>query len=83
MLVDGEKVGCLPSYAAKDFPLPTGASLPAPYQLHVLWEKKMLAKAYIWLGAGEPEWAHTRDNPPALTSKERINDSHSQKALVL
>ena len=38
---------------------------------------------YVWLGAGEPEWAHTRDNPPALTSKERINDSHSQKALVL
>ncbi len=25
VLVDGEKVGCLPSYAAKDLPLPAGA----------------------------------------------------------
>ncbi|MFC9772568.1 MULTISPECIES: hypothetical protein [unclassified Pseudarthrobacter] len=50
VLVDGEKVGCLPSYAAKDFPLPIGASHPVPYQLHVAAGKKLLAKAYIWMG---------------------------------
>lgn len=83
VLVDGEKVGCLPSYAAKNLPLPAGASHPVPYQLHVLREQKLLAKAYVWLGAGEPEWAHTRDNPPALTSKERINDSHAQKTTMV
>ncbi|WP_258802809.1 hypothetical protein [Pseudarthrobacter sp. NS4] len=65
VLVDGEKVGCLQSYAAKDAALPAGASESVPYQLHVLREQKLLAKAYVWLGAGEPEWSHTRENPPA------------------
>jgi hypothetical protein len=83
VLVDGERVGCLPSYAAKDFSLPVGASQPVHYQLHVLAGKKLLAKAYVWLGAGEPEWTHTRENPPALTSAERINDSHVQKTTMV
>ena len=83
VLVDGEKVGCLPSHAAKNFPLPAGASHPVQYQLHILREQRLLAKAYVWLGAGEPEWAHTRDNPPALTSKERINDSHTEKTTMV
>ncbi|MBT2555496.1 hypothetical protein [Arthrobacter sp. ISL-5] len=83
VLVDGEKVGCLPSYAAKDLPLPAGASASVSYQLHVLREQKMLAKAYVWLGDGEPEWAHTRENPPALTSRERINSSHTEKSTMV
>jgi hypothetical protein len=83
VLVDGEKVGCLPSYVAKDLSLPVGASHPVPYQLHIVRERRLLAKAYVWLGEGEPEWAHTRDNPPALTSRERINDSHAQKTTMV
>ncbi len=83
VLVNGEKVGCLPSYVAKDLPLPAGASQPVPYQLHVLWDQKLRAKAYVWLGAGEPEWTHPRDNPPALLSRERINDSHTQKTIMV
>ncbi|WP_324642375.1 hypothetical protein [Pseudarthrobacter sp. LT1] len=79
VLVDGERVGCLPSYAAKDFPLPIGASHPVPYQLHAAAGKKLLAKAYVWMGAGEPQWTYSRENPPALSSQERINDSHTQK----
>lgn len=77
VLVEGQKVGCLPSYAAKDLPLPAGASEPVRYQLHVLGEQKMLAKAYVWLGDGEPEWQFTAQSPPALTSRERINSSHT------
>jgi hypothetical protein len=47
VLVDGEKVGCLPSDAAKDFPLPVGASQLVPYQLHIVREQRLRAKAYI------------------------------------
>jgi hypothetical protein len=83
VLVDGEKVGCLPSYAAKDLPLPAEASEPVRYQLHVLRDKKLLTKAYVWLGDGEPEWTHTRENPPALTSSERINSSHAAKTAMV
>ena len=83
VLVEGQKVGCLPSYAAKDLPLPAGASEPVRYQLHVLREQKLLAKAYVWLGDGDPEWAHTKKNPPALTSRERINSSHTEKSAMV
>lgn len=83
VLVDGVKVGCLPSSAAKALPLPAGASQPVPYELHLLWDQKLRAKTYVWLGAGESEWAHTRDNPPALSPKERTNDSHAQKTTMV
>lgn len=83
ILVDGEKIGCLPSYAAKGLALPAGVSEPVRYQLHVLLEKKLLAKAYVWLGDGEPEWQFTAQNPPALTSAERINSSHSEKTAMV
>jgi hypothetical protein len=63
VLIDGAKVGALPSYAARDLPLPAGVSEPVRYQLHVLREQKLLAKAYVWLGGGEPEWAYPRENP--------------------
>lgn len=53
------------------------------YQLHVLGEQKPLAKAYVWLGEGEPEWAHSRQNPPALTSRERINSSHTDRSSMV
>lgn len=83
VLVEGQKLGCLPSYAAQDLPLPAGASEPVRYQLHVLREQKLLAKAYVWLGDGDPEWAHTKENPPALTSRERINSSHTEKSAMV
>lgn len=83
VLVDGEKVGCLPSYAAKELALPVSASEPARYQLHVLRDQKLLAKAYVWLGDGEPAWQFTAQNPPALTSRERINSSHTEKTSMV
>lgn len=83
VLVAGEKVGCLPAYAAKNVDLPVGASALVSYQLHILRVQKLLAKAYVWLGGGEPEWAHTRENPPALTSRERINSSHTEKSSMV
>jgi tetratricopeptide (TPR) repeat protein len=81
--IDGDRVGCLPSYAAKELALPAGASEPARYQLHVLRDQKLLAKAYVWLGDGEPAWQFTAQNPPALTSRERINSSHAEKSSMV
>ena len=75
-VVDGERVSCLPSYAAKNLLLPAGASEPVRYQLHVQRDQKLLAKAYVWLGDDERAWQFTAQNPPALTSRERINSSH-------
>ncbi|MEE9098358.1 hypothetical protein [Pseudarthrobacter phenanthrenivorans] len=83
VLVDGERVGCLPSYASEDVHLPVGVSHPVPYQLHILHEDKLRAKAFVWLGDGDPEWAYTAQNPPALAPTERVNDSHAAKSAMV
>lgn len=83
VLIDGERVGCLPSNAAKDLPLLAGASEPVRYQLHVVRDQKLLAKAYVWPGDGDPEWQFTAQNPPAFTSKEQTNRSHAEKSSIV
>jgi hypothetical protein len=76
VIVEGEKVGYLPSPAARATRLSLGVGAPVSYQLHVLREGKLRAKAFVWLGDGPPEWLHTEDDPPALTTSERANESH-------
>lgn len=71
VIVEGEKIGNLPSGVAKMLPLHPGTSTPVRYQLHVLYEDGFRAKAYVWLDAGTPRWAHTADNPPPLTTRQR------------
>lgn len=71
VVIDGEKVGNLPSGIAKALPLRVGESAPVPYQLHVLREDVFRAKAYVWLDQGAPRWAFTQASPPPLTTRER------------
>lgn len=71
VLVEGEKVGNLPSGIAGMLPLRPGTSLPVHYQLHVLREDGFRAKAYVWLDAGVPRWNYCVDSPPPLTAPER------------
>lgn len=80
VIVEGEKVGYLPSPVNRGTGRKPGASAPATYQLHVLREAKLKAKAFVWLGDGHPEWDHTEDNPPGLTTAERANESHRDKS---
>lgn len=71
IVVDGEKVGNLPSHLARALPLPPGISKEVIYQLHVVGGKKWAAKAFVWLGPGRPQWTYTADTPPPLTSRDR------------
>lgn len=83
VLIDGERVGCLPAYAAKYLQLLAGASEPVRYQLHVVRDQKLLAKAYVWLGDGDPEWHFTAQNPPALTSRNGSTGPHAEKSSMV
>ncbi|MGO4145727.1 HIRAN domain-containing protein [Paenarthrobacter sp. YAF11_1] len=83
VVVDGEKVGYLPSFAAREIALPEGVSHPARYQLHIQREQKLLAKAYVWLAEGQPEWAYSRENPPALTAHARKNKAHADATAMV
>lgn len=83
VIVEGEKVGYLPYPANRGLGLKPGVSVPATYQLHVLREAKLKAKAFVWLGEGPPEWLHTRSNPPGLTTAERANEAHRGRSAMV
>lgn len=83
VIVEGEKVGYLPSPANRATGLKPGTSAPATYQLHVLREATLKAKAYVWLGEGRPEWLHTKDSPPGLTTSERANEAHRGRSAMV
>lgn len=73
VVVDGARVGCLPGYMAAHVVLDAGTAVPVQYQLHIFrGEDKLRAKAYVWMGDGQPDWSHDRQNPPALTARERV-----------
>lgn len=83
IVVDGEKVGNLPSYLARALPLPPETSVEVRYQLHVLRGEKWAAKAFVWLGQGMPQWTYSADNPPPLTSRERtLTTARQQSEMV-
>lgn len=71
IIVDGAKVGNLPSYIARALPLPLGNSVQVFYELHVLRGEKWAAKAFVWLEQGKPQWTYSAENPPPLTSRQR------------
>lgn len=58
-------------------------SAPATYQLHVLREGKLRAKAYVWLRDGQPQWIHAENNPPGLTKAERANEAHRNRSAMV
>ncbi|WP_152916220.1 hypothetical protein [Arthrobacter sp. RIT-PI-e] len=80
VIVEGEKVGNLPSYRARALQLPPQASTEVRYQLHVLQGEKWAAKAFIWLGPGAPQWTYSADSPPALTSRQRTLAAAKQQS---
>jgi tetratricopeptide (TPR) repeat protein len=71
VLIEGEKVGSLPSGIAKAVALRPGVSMPVQYQLHVLREDGFRAKAFVWLDEGTPMWEYSAASPPPLTARER------------
>jgi len=76
VIVEGEKVGSLPSSVAMAIKLAPEASRRVRYQLHIRRGAKLSAKAYVWLGEGPPEWIHTQIKPPGLTTDERGAQQH-------
>lgn len=80
VIVEGEKVGNLPSYLARALTLPPLTSTEVRYQLHVLQGEKWAAKAFVWLGQGIPQWTYPADSPPALTSRQRTLAAAKQQS---
>jgi hypothetical protein len=83
VLVEGERVGYLPGYAAGDLSL-TGSTIAVPLQLfYADLEPGMRVEAFLWLGDGNPQWQYSTESPPAMSPEQkRIAVQTSSSAMV-
>lgn len=65
-LVEGEKIGYLPSYLARELELPRRTSRRVKVQIFTeVVAKGLRAEAWAWLGEGSPKWLYSAtDRPP-------------------
>lgn len=68
VLVEGERVGYLPGYVAKDVDLSTSGAQPVRVQIFTqLLEKGLRVEAWAWLGTGTPKWQWSESKRPPLS----------------
>jgi tetratricopeptide (TPR) repeat protein len=74
---EGQRIGYLPSYAAKYLSIGTGERLPARIQLWSAIDKDGL-RVIGWIAFGDiaPNWPHTVKNPPPI----RVADQNAAQA---
>jgi len=78
VLVEGERVGYLPSGVAGSLPLDEGTARAVPMQLAYLVEvERARVEAWVWLGEDLPaRWQHSVENLPPMTPQEKRTREH-------
>lgn len=72
VVVDGVRLGCLPTYAAQELAGLEGRSLPVTVQVfRSETVKGPRVDAWAWLGPGRPKWRYSRAKRPPVTTDER------------
>lgn len=67
--VEGEKVGYLPGYLARDLRLSSSGARSVRVQIFTeLLPMGLRAEAWAWLGAGAPRWRWSAEDRPPLSS---------------
>lgn len=81
VLLEGERIGYAPSYAADLVPVPVTVSLAVPLRFFTVHDgKRRWTRAFVWLDPTPPRWAYSRTSPPPLTSAEKRADTHRQRS---
>ena len=79
--LDAHMVGYLPSYLAATISLEPHVTRRVPVQLFSRTvSEKTRTEAWVWIGAGEPQWAFTADDPPPLDSADKRAADAEQRA---
>ena len=85
VVVEGEKVGALPTFISHALPISDGVSEPVIYQLWALREdgKRIKAKAHVWIGSNAPVWTYTERHPaPLLTDEQACEKQERARAIA-
>lgn len=80
VIVEGEKVGALPSAYSHNMEMEKGTAQEVTYQLNYLrsGENKTKAKAFIWLGPTPPMWTYNIHHPAPLLTSEQAAENHAR-----
>lgn len=72
VLVEGERIGYLPSYAAETVDLSVQGSRQAPVQLFsALKADGVRVEGWIWIGDEPAQWEYNSNNRPPMTPEEK------------
>ncbi len=83
-LVEGEKIGYLPSYLARDLELSRGTSRRIKVQIFTEVVKRGLrAEAWIWLGDGSPKWSYSATDRPPMSSQAKSATLQSDRSAMV
>lgn len=84
VLVEGERVGYLPGWAAARLALPSGAATPARVQLFTaLQDGAVRAVGWVWLGEGTPEWRYDATHRAPVTREEKRASDHARSRAMV
>lgn len=84
VLVEGERVGYLPGYVAKEVDLTASGARPVRVQIFTqLLEKGLRVEAWAWLGAGQPKWQWSdAERPPLSPTAKNVAQHRSTDRMV-
>lgn len=75
--VEGERIGYLPGYVARDLDLSNAGARSVSVQIFTeLLPKGLRAEAWAWLGRGAPQWEWSRENRPPMSSQAKAQAQH-------
>lgn len=78
VMVEGERIGYLPTYSTSAAHLSAVGSRPARVQIFTeVLPKGLRAEAWAWLGNKQPQWAWTEAKRPPMSSKEKAQADHA------
>lgn len=72
VLLEGERIGYAPSYAADLLPVSATGSLVVPLRFFTVHDgRRRWTRAFVWLDSSLPRWSYSESSPPPLTSAEK------------
>ncbi|MDN5725252.1 MAG: hypothetical protein L0G99_04870 [Propionibacteriales bacterium] len=75
--VEGERVGYLSGYVARDLDLSNGGARSVSVQIFTeMLPKGLRAEAWAWLGQGPPHWQWSQENRPPMSSRAKAEAHH-------
>lgn len=79
VMVDGLRIGNLPSYKAQELGLAHAAKLPVLVQIFTSGTPKgTRVDAWAWFGPGPPQWHYGRSNRPPVTTDQWAREAQAE-----